>query len=107
LLLGLRSRSSLAAENLFLRKQLAFYQERKIKPLSLLKIPSEVDQAAAQIDFEFALKERIGSRSAGQMFDALLRSNKLRASHHQTRRSGNRPTIGKRRTGTNQAARRS
>jgi putative transposase len=32
LCLGLRSRISLAAENLFLRKQLAFYQERKIKP---------------------------------------------------------------------------
>ena len=32
LCLGLRSRSSLAAENLFLRKQLAFYQERKVKP---------------------------------------------------------------------------
>jgi len=30
--LGLRSKSSLAAENLFLRKQLGFYQERKIKP---------------------------------------------------------------------------
>ena len=30
--LGLRSRSSVAAENLFLRKQLAFYQERKVKP---------------------------------------------------------------------------
>jgi hypothetical protein len=30
--LGLRSKSSLAAENLFLRKQLAFYQERKLKP---------------------------------------------------------------------------
>jgi hypothetical protein len=29
---GLRSRASLAAENLFLRKQLAFYQERKVKP---------------------------------------------------------------------------
>jgi putative transposase len=28
----LRSRASLAAENLFLRKQLAFYQERKVKP---------------------------------------------------------------------------
>jgi putative transposase len=28
----LRSRTSLAAENLFLRKQLAFYQERKVKP---------------------------------------------------------------------------
>ena len=27
-----RSRSALAAENLFLRKQLAFYQERKVKP---------------------------------------------------------------------------
>ena len=27
-----RSRSALAAENLFLRKQLAFYQERKFKP---------------------------------------------------------------------------
>ena len=27
-----RSRSALAAENLFLRKQLAFYQERKIQP---------------------------------------------------------------------------
>jgi putative transposase len=32
LVLGLRSRSSLAAENLFLRKQLALYRERKIKP---------------------------------------------------------------------------
>lgn len=32
LCLGLRSRSLLAAENLFLRKQLSFYQERKIKP---------------------------------------------------------------------------
>jgi putative transposase len=30
--LSLRSKSSLAAENLFLRKQLAFYQERSIKP---------------------------------------------------------------------------
>ena len=30
--LGLRSKSSLTAENLFLRKQLAFYRERKIKP---------------------------------------------------------------------------
>jgi hypothetical protein len=32
LCLGLRSRASLAAQNLFLRKQLAFYQERKVKP---------------------------------------------------------------------------
>jgi len=32
LCLGLRSRTSLAAENLFLRKQLAYYQERKLKP---------------------------------------------------------------------------
>jgi len=32
LVLGLRSKTSLAAENLFLRKQPAFYQERKIKP---------------------------------------------------------------------------
>jgi hypothetical protein len=32
LLLELRSKSSLAAENLFLRKPLAFYQERRIKP---------------------------------------------------------------------------
>jgi putative transposase len=31
LLLGLRPKGSLAAENLFLRKQLAFYQERRIK----------------------------------------------------------------------------
>ena len=30
--LGLHSRTSLAAENLFLRKQLAFYRERKVKP---------------------------------------------------------------------------
>ena len=30
--LGFRSRGSLAAENLFLRKQLALYQERKLKP---------------------------------------------------------------------------
>src|SRR5271169_1740532 len=32
LVLGLRSKSSLAAENLFLRKQLAIYQERAIRP---------------------------------------------------------------------------
>ena len=32
LLLCLRSRSALAAENLFLRKQLALYQERHVKP---------------------------------------------------------------------------
>jgi transposase InsO family protein len=32
LVLGLRSKNSLAAENLFLRKELAFYQERRIKP---------------------------------------------------------------------------
>jgi putative transposase len=31
-ILSLRSKSSLAAENLFLRKQLAFYQERGLKP---------------------------------------------------------------------------
>jgi hypothetical protein len=30
--LGLRSRSQLAAENLFLRKQLALYQERRVAP---------------------------------------------------------------------------
>ena len=30
--LSLRGKASLAAENLFLRKQLAFYQERKVKP---------------------------------------------------------------------------
>src|SRR5215211_89464 len=29
---GLRSRRALAAENLFLRKQLALFQERKVKP---------------------------------------------------------------------------
>jgi putative transposase len=32
LVLGFRSKSSLAAENLFLRKQLAFYKERIIRP---------------------------------------------------------------------------
>jgi putative transposase len=32
LALCLRSRTSLAAENLFLRKQFAFYQERKVRP---------------------------------------------------------------------------
>jgi len=32
LCLGSRFRTFLAAENLFLRKQLAFYQERKVKP---------------------------------------------------------------------------
>jgi hypothetical protein len=32
LILTLRSKNSLAAENLFLRKQLAFYPERGIKP---------------------------------------------------------------------------
>ena len=30
--LGFRSRSQLAAENLFLRKQLALYRERQVKP---------------------------------------------------------------------------
>jgi putative transposase len=33
--LGLRSRTALIAENLFLRKQLAFYQEREIRPRRL------------------------------------------------------------------------
>jgi putative transposase len=33
--LGLRSRVALVAENLFLRKQLAFYQEREIRPRRL------------------------------------------------------------------------
>jgi putative transposase len=32
LILSLRSKTSLAAENLFLRKQLAFYQERRVRP---------------------------------------------------------------------------
>jgi len=32
LLSALRSRAALAAENLFLRKQLALFQERKVKP---------------------------------------------------------------------------
>ena len=32
MILTLRSNRSLAAENLFLRKQLAFYRERRIKP---------------------------------------------------------------------------
>ena len=32
LALGMRSRRALAAENLFLRKQLALFQERKVKP---------------------------------------------------------------------------
>jgi hypothetical protein len=32
LVFSLRTESSLAAENLFPRKQFAFYQERKIKP---------------------------------------------------------------------------
>src|ERR1017187_4848400 len=32
MVLSLRSESSLAAENVFLRKQLGFYQERKIRP---------------------------------------------------------------------------
>ena len=32
LVLGMRSRHELAAENLYLRKQLALFQERKVKP---------------------------------------------------------------------------
>src|SRR5580700_9137781 len=32
LVVGFRSKSSLAAENLFVRKQLAFYKERRIRP---------------------------------------------------------------------------
>jgi hypothetical protein len=35
LVVGLRAKTSLAAENLFLRKQLAFYQERNIRPRRL------------------------------------------------------------------------
>jgi hypothetical protein len=35
LALGMRSHTRLAAENLFLRKQLAFYVERRIKPRRL------------------------------------------------------------------------
>jgi hypothetical protein len=46
LVLSLRSKSSLAAENLFLRQQLAFYQERRIKPLSLPKTPKSLRSLA-------------------------------------------------------------
>ena len=45
--LGLRSRSSLAAENLFLRKQLGFYQERRIKPRRISR-PNAFDPYMAQ-----------------------------------------------------------
>ena len=45
LVLSLRSESSLAAENLFLRKQLGFYQERKIKPLWSAKIIGRLENA--------------------------------------------------------------
>ena len=38
LILGLRSKSSLAAENLFLRKQRTFCQERRIK----LRLPKTI-----------------------------------------------------------------
>jgi hypothetical protein len=47
LILGLRSRSSLAAENLFLRKQLAFHQERRIRP-SRVSHPNTLDSPVAQ-----------------------------------------------------------
>jgi hypothetical protein len=46
LCLALRSRTSLAAENLFLRKQLAFYQERKVKPRWLLGVRMELQDNA-------------------------------------------------------------
>ena len=36
--LSFRSRSALAAENLFLRKQLALYQEREVKPLRAIDL---------------------------------------------------------------------
>jgi hypothetical protein len=38
--LTLHSRMQLASENLFLRKQLALYLDRQVKPLSLPKTPS-------------------------------------------------------------------
>jgi hypothetical protein len=41
----LRSRTSLAAENLFLRKQLGFYQERKVASPGRQSDPPDVDAA--------------------------------------------------------------
>jgi putative transposase len=44
---SLRSQTALAAENLFLRKQLALYRERQVKPrrASSLWSPSHIDRA--------------------------------------------------------------
>jgi hypothetical protein len=57
--LGLRSKSSLAAENLFLRKQLAFYRERKIKPLVIGPV-----HVLVQVEFSAGTGRRAGSATA-------------------------------------------
>jgi hypothetical protein len=63
LVLSLRSRSSHATENLFLRKQLAIYQERGIKPGSLRRINSLAILAAAHIpvQMEFLVATALSS----------------------------------------------
>jgi len=46
------SRASLVAEVLFLRKQLAFYQEREIKPRPFRRCSAAVDADPIQTDAE-------------------------------------------------------
>ena len=55
LCLGLRSRTSLAAENLFLRKELAFYQERKVKPRRRQPYPRDAGGAQPLVQLRDAL----------------------------------------------------
>jgi putative transposase len=61
LAVGLRSKSSLAAENLFLRKQLAFYQERKMKPRRLDN-PTRLATATFRILYVFIVMEHASRR---------------------------------------------
>ena len=68
---AVRSRSSLVAENFFLRKQLAFYQEHEVKPRRLTDaarigtIVKEGRATAAIMPNRF-LSSTINRRSAGQ-----------------------------------------
>ena len=66
--LGSRSRSSLAAEHLFLRKQLALSQERKVKPRRADNQAIKV-RGLTTIKASRQLNQRLGSKGAGWVLD--------------------------------------
>ena len=76
----LRSRTLLAAENLFLRKQLAFYQEHKVQPQRLTDAARYTLALWSRL---FEWKKKVSARwgckaNARQMWLTALRPNPLR-----------------------------